>query len=499
MCPRAGLHLAKVVAMQIQQKRKGVNRKNMNPMATLRTLSSGNQSAPSPSTPTTGVPSPSAPATTSELNILPSYGLNLATIAVVPLLEDRDFDLDGFCHTLQHTLHNIAPTKLVTKVYARHHLGDDVFLQRNSMHSLKMTRLCGDMEENYRLVIYQADDRYTWWTRFCIQQADCILLVVRAEQAPPSSKVEACLKFYFTALNVKIQLVVLQSPTNYRDTDDDDDEIAYQALETIPSSDQLNDWSEQRYWIAGHHLIRMPFKRHVHDFRRLCRRVTGRTIGVVFGGGGARGRCTHMPPIYGGVLAGIFGSRRPFFVAVAHFYCPLHSYFLFLGLAHIGVIQALMEAGITVDFVGGTSQVAYIGALYASSPDDFSALVRDAKKMADSMANNWERLRDLTLPLVSFFSGYRFNRGIQKTLGRRRIQDLVCNFFCVSTDIRNNVQVVHTKGVCWRYVRASMTLQSYLPPMSEVSCKRGAWSCVTVFCGMGLCKNLLQYLSFRFP
>ena len=100
-------------------------------------------------------------------------------------------------------------------------------------------------------------------------------------------------------------------------------------------------------------------------------------------------------------------------------------------------------------------------------PDDFPSLVKAARQMAASMSNNWEKLRDLTLPLVSFFSGYRFNRGIQQSLGTRRIQDLVCTFFCVSTDIRNNVQVVHTKGVCWRYVRASMTLQSYLPPLAE--------------------------------
>jgi lysophospholipid hydrolase len=140
------------------------------------------------------------------------------------------------------------------------------------------------------------------------------------------------------------------------------------------------------------------------------------------------------------------------------------------GLAHLGVIKALNEAGITVDFVGGTSQGAYIGALYAINPDDYASLVKNARIMADTMSSVKEKLFDLTLPIVSFFSGYRFNRGIQKALGTRRIQDLVLNFFCVSTDIRNNRQVVHTKGVAWRYVRASMSLQSYLPPLAEEGC-----------------------------
>jgi hypothetical protein len=157
------------------------------------------------------------------------------------------------------------------------------------------------MEENYRLVVYQAERNYTWWTRLCIQQADCILVVVRAEQAPPQKKVEACLHWAFRSLNAKIQLVVLQSkPKAYNQDEDLDATIMNEAME---SSDQLNDWSESRFWIAGHHLIRSPFHKHGMDFIRLCRRVTGRSVGLVLGGGGAR------------------------------------------GLAHIGVIKALNEAG----------------------------------------------------------------------------------------------------------------------------------------------------------
>jgi hypothetical protein len=73
-------------------------------------------------------------------NILPSYGLSLATIAVVPLLEG-DFDLAGFCNMLGKTLNDkIAPTKLMTKEYAKEKLGE-VWNTRNAMHTLKMTRL----------------------------------------------------------------------------------------------------------------------------------------------------------------------------------------------------------------------------------------------------------------------------------------------------------------------------------------------------------------------
>src|SRR5690606_42017974 len=36
------------------------------------------------------------------------------------------------------------------------------------------------------------------------------------------------------------------------------------------------------------------------------------------------------------------------------------------GLAHIGVLKVLEEAGVTVDYIGGTSMGAIVGALYAS-------------------------------------------------------------------------------------------------------------------------------------
>lgn len=48
-----------------------------------------------------------------------------------------------------------------------------------------------------------------------------------------------------------------------------------------------------------------------------------------------------------------------------------------------------------------------------------------------------------------------------------RIQDFVLSFFCVSVDICNSCQVVHTKGLAWKYVRASMSLTGYLPPIAE--------------------------------
>jgi len=60
------------------------------------------------------------------------------------------------------------------------------------------------------------------------------------------------------------------------------------------------------------------------DFSRLARWLTGNSIGLVLGGGGAR------------------------------------------GAAHIGMLKAIQEAGIPVDMVGGVSIGALMGALWCS-------------------------------------------------------------------------------------------------------------------------------------
>jgi lysophospholipid hydrolase len=95
-----------------------------------------------------------------------------------------------------------------------------------------------------------------------------------------------------------------------------------------------------------------PFK---GDFHRLARRLCGKSVGLVLGGGGAR------------------------------------------GIAHIGIIRALEEAGIPIDIVGGTSIGAFIGALYAWDADVVPMYGR-AKKFASRMGSMWRFALDLTYP-----------------------------------------------------------------------------------------------------
>ena len=90
------------------------------------------------------------------------------------------------------------------------------------------------------------------------------------------------------------------------------------------------------------------------------------------------------------------------------------------GIAHVGVIRALEEAGIPIDIVGGTSIGAFIGGLYARDAEVVSMYGR-AKRFAGRMGSMWRFALDLTYPSVSYTTGHEFNRGIFKTFGNSQI------------------------------------------------------------------------------
>lgn len=268
-----------------------------------------------------------------------------------------DLDIYGFCSYFRDSMNTIAPCKLLTKEDTKKRVGEEFFRVRNNMLKVKMTRVLGDLEENNRLVIYQSDYNYTWWTKLCIQQADCVLLLVSSTEVSDLRRVEACLRWASEVKNVRIEMVVVKTIAN--------DSYCSRRL---GSGENVNQWSEKRPWISKHHIVRHPFAEYKVDFCRVSRRISNQSVGLVLGGGGAR------------------------------------------GLGHLGVIKALQEAGIPIDMVGGTSQGAFIGALLARSPDDYDHMLECAREMASDMSSVSNKIKDLTLPLTSFFSGHHFNR-----------------------------------------------------------------------------------------
>ncbi|XP_035463119.2 patatin-like phospholipase domain-containing protein 7a [Scophthalmus maximus] len=345
---------------------------------------------------------------------------NLSTVTVLPVSEE--VPLTAFTLELQHALIAIGPTLLLTSDIIKQRLGAAAL---DSVHEYRLSSWLGQQEDIHRIVLYQTDYTLTPWTQRCIRQADCIIIVGTGEQDPAVGELERMLEG--SAVRAQKQLVLLHR-------------------EDGPPPKGTVDWLNMRSWISRHlHLscprrvfskrslpkllelyqrvFEKPADRH-SDFSRLARVLTGNAIALILGGGGAR------------------------------------------GCSQVGVLRALCEAGIPVDLIGGTSIGSLMGALYAEDRSHSRMRMR-AREWAMEMTSVFKKILDLTYPVVSMFSGAAFNSGISNVFKSKQIEDLWIPYFNITTDITASAMRVHTDGSLWRYVRASMSLSGYLPPLCD--------------------------------
>ena len=170
------------------------------------------------------------------------------------------------------------------------------------------------------------------------------------------------------------------------------------------------------------------------------------------------------------------------------------------GLAHIGVIQALEEHNIPIDYITGTSMGAIIGGLYAIgySPEEMKAIVTSESfpKWANGEKSEefiyYFKKGDVTPTLFDFTIEIEDSEPKAKLPGSlvpTHLMDLqLLNFFstasakanynfdklfipfrCVATDITNNKEVVFSSGSLTKAIRASMTFPFYYRPIREDS------------------------------
>ncbi|MGL2993065.1 patatin-like phospholipase family protein [Flavobacterium sp. TSSA_36] len=160
------------------------------------------------------------------------------------------------------------------------------------------------------------------------------------------------------------------------------------------------------------------------------------------------------------------------------------------GFAHIGVLKVIEEAGIKIDYIGGTSMGAVIGGLYASGYNatqidsifhtvDFDKLINDY--IPRGSKNFYEKRNDelyaITLPFNKLKIGipealskgmYNFNLLTQLTRNVKNIHDfnqLPIPFLCIATDIEKGEQVLLNKGNLAQSMLASAAFPSLFSPV----------------------------------
>lgn len=167
------------------------------------------------------------------------------------------------------------------------------------------------------------------------------------------------------------------------------------------------------------------------------------------------------------------------------------------GLSHIGVIKALEENNIPIDYISGTSMGALVGSMYAigMTPDEMVQMVTSPQfifwssgqiedeylylyKKLDAGASMFSfkfSLKDsssvpklptniiqshqMDLALLEYFAG-------PTALAKQNFDSLFVPFRCVASDVYNNKQYVARRGDLGSAVRASMTFPFYFKAIS---------------------------------
>jgi NTE family protein len=161
-----------------------------------------------------------------------------------------------------------------------------------------------------------------------------------------------------------------------------------------------------------HHLVEPA------DFARLVRLLMRRAVGLVLSGGGAR------------------------------------------GFAHLGIVRALREARIPIDFVGGASIGAIIAAGVAMGWSDEEMQLRYRRSFVTTNPVN-----DYTIPLLALTRGKKVTRLLEREYGSVLIEDLRIPYFCVSANLTTGRLYEHRGGRVSQALRAAVAIPGVMPPV----------------------------------
>jgi NTE family protein len=250
-------------------------------------------------------------------------------------------------------------------------------------------------EAAHDVVFYRGDAPDSAWTQLCLRQADRILLLAESDKPLPLRPLDLpAFKERATGLP---QLLLLHRSGR---------------------ADELPEHFALRSGLfESHHHVRAH---NMGDIQRLARFISGRAVGLVLAGGGAR------------------------------------------GFAHIGVIKALMESNVPFDHLGGTSMGGIIAAGIALewNLDELMERMRDVFVKSNPLS-------DYTIPLIALVRGKKVSSLLREHFGDVRIEEMPRPFFCVSSDLTSGRIHVHRAGPLWRALRASVALPGILPPVTH--------------------------------
>lgn len=269
-------------------------------------------------------------------------------------------------------------------------LGDVAVLDQHTAEQGSSDRwghLLDELEQSHDRVLLVAQSTDTPWRNFCVRQADRLVCVARPEMPPegrPMPRLRGC----------DLVLVGPEHPA----------EIADAWI------DRLKPRARHRVWTT-------PEAASLPDAQRTARRLAGRSLGLVLGGGGAR------------------------------------------GYAHLGVLEVLEENGIPVDRIGGTSMGGVIASLFAYGLD-----AEQRRRAAAAFFSPRVRHRYQLPPRSALARTEGAEEMMTKVFGDAMIETLPIDLYTIAADLVNAEMVVQRRGRVADATLSTARIPAMLPP-----------------------------------
>ncbi|AXQ27545.1 cyclic nucleotide-binding protein [Solimonas sp. K1W22B-7] len=316
---------------------------------------------------------------------------SVRSFAVIPAL--GDVDAAAVAAGLRDALSMHYPVRLVDSVLCDAELGPGAALSHDPETNGRLIEFLDRIECEQRYLVYLANRDADAWAQRCMRQADRILVVVTTRSYPIMSAMLDELRQSGTRAPVEVVMIRAEGE----------------------EPDHILKWRELS-GARAHYYLR-PNSRA--DCESLARQLSGRGIGVVLGGGGAR------------------------------------------GFAHIGMIRALRELDIPIDCAGGSSMGAFFAALTACGYTDEEML-----HIARETFVSHNYLNDYIFPSVALIRGRKFSKRMHELFEERQIEALRMPYFCVSTNLTRGKAMVHDQGPLHLWVATSMCVPGVAPPVA---------------------------------
>ena len=129
-----------------------------------------------------------------------------------------------------------------------------------------------------------------------------------------------------------------------------------------------------------------------------------------------------------------------------------------LGAAHIGVLKALHEKEIEINYISGTSIGAFVAALYAFG--------KDWKEIRDiSSELKWMDISSISLSRYSLLSNEKFGELLIEHIGDKNIEDSLIPLAIIATDAGSGEKIILQKGSVAQAVMASSCIPGLFKPV----------------------------------